>query len=66
MCMDATRQITATFRFQREFSEPLQMPERTLEVWRLMQTRPPYLRLGRHVRYDVQDVLAWLRERRHG
>lgn len=29
-------------------------------------TGPPYLKLGRHVRYDVQDVLAWATEHRHG
>ncbi|WP_233205775.1 AlpA family transcriptional regulator [Cryobacterium sp. Y82] len=64
--MDATTQITQTFLTQRELSELLRMPERTLEDWRLMQTGPPYIKLGRLVRYDVQDVLTWVREHRHG
>ena len=42
------------------------MPERALEDWCLMQTGPPYVKLGRRVRYDVQDVLTWVREHRHG
>jgi len=56
--MDATTQITPTFLTQRELSELLRMPERTLEAWRLMQTGPSFLKFGRHVRYDVQDVLT--------
>ena len=64
--MDATTQITPTFLTQRELAELLRMPERTLEDWRLMQTGPPYLKLGRLVRYDVQDVLTWVHEHRHG
>jgi predicted DNA-binding transcriptional regulator AlpA len=64
--MDATTQITPTFLTQRELAELLRMPERTLEDWRLMQTGPPYIKLGRLVRYDVQDVLTWVHEHRHG
>ena len=64
--MDATTQISATFLTQREVAELLRLPERTLEDWRLTHTGPPYLKLGRHVRYDVQDVLAWVQEHRHG
>jgi predicted DNA-binding transcriptional regulator AlpA len=64
--MDATTQITATILTQRELAELLRLPERTLEDWRLTHTGPPYLKLGRHVRYDVQDVLAWVQEHRHG
>ncbi|WP_241979437.1 helix-turn-helix transcriptional regulator [Cryobacterium suzukii] len=45
--MDTTTQITPTFLTQRELAELLRMPERTLENWRLMQTGPPYLKLGR-------------------
>jgi excisionase family DNA binding protein len=64
--MDAMTQITPTFLTQRELAELLRLPERTLEDWRLTNTGPPYLKLGRHVRYDVQDVLAWAKEHRHG
>ncbi|TFD19307.1 AlpA family transcriptional regulator [Cryobacterium sp. TMS1-13-1] len=64
--MDATTQITPTFLAQRELAELLRMPERTLEDCRLMQTGPPYFKLGRLVRYDVHDVLTWVHEHRHG
>jgi len=64
--MDETTQITATFLTQHELAELLRLPERTLEDWRLTHTGPPYLKLGRHVRYDVQDVLDWVQEHRHG
>ncbi|WP_241987542.1 helix-turn-helix domain-containing protein [Cryobacterium sp. MDB2-33-2] len=64
--MDATTQITPTFLTQRELAELLRLPERTLEDWRLTHSGPPYLKLGRHVRYDVHDVLGWVTENRHG
>ena len=64
--MDAMTQITPTFLTQRELAELLRRPERTLEDWRLTHSGPPYLKLGRHVRYDVHDVLAWVTEHRHG
>ncbi|WP_411720813.1 helix-turn-helix transcriptional regulator, partial [Mycetocola sp.] len=51
---------------QQEVAELLRLPERTLEDWRLTHAGPPYLKLGRHVRYDVQDVLTWVQEIRHG
>jgi hypothetical protein len=60
--MDATTPIIATSLTQHGLSELLSLPERTLEDWRLTRTGPPYLQLGRHVLYDVQDVPAWLQE----
>jgi len=64
--MNLTTQATPTFLTQHELAELLRLPERTLEDWRLTHSGPPYLKLGRHVRYDVQDVLAWVTEHRHG
>ncbi len=64
--MDATTQVTPSFLTQHERSELLRLPERTLEDWRLTDTGPPSLKLGGHVRYDVQDVLSWIQEHRHG
>ena len=54
------------FLTQHELAELLQLPERTLEDWRLTGSGPPYMKLGRHVRYDIEDVLAWAKERRRG
>lgn len=46
-------------------AEVLGVTPRTLESWRTEGRGPSYLRLGHHtVRYDLNDVLAWLRERR--
>ncbi|TFC01087.1 DNA-binding protein [Cryobacterium adonitolivorans] len=53
--MDAMTLITSTFLTQQELAEMLRLPERTLEDWRLTHTGPPYLKLGRHVRYDIGD-----------
>ena len=64
--MDQTTQVAPTFLTQHELAELLRLPERTLEDWRLTHSGPPYLKLGRHVRYDVADVLAWVREHRQG
>jgi hypothetical protein len=64
--MDLTTQATPTFLTQHELAELLRLPERTLEDWRLTHSGPPYLKLGRHVRYDVHDVLTWVTEHRHG
>jgi predicted DNA-binding transcriptional regulator AlpA len=64
--MDLTLQTSPQFLTQHEVAEMLRLPERTLEDWRLTHSGPPYLKLGRHVRYDVQDVLTWVQEHRHG
>lgn len=62
--MNETAQIAQTFLTQHELAELLQLPERTLEDWRLTHLGPPYMKLGRHVRYDIVDVLAWAKEKR--
>ena len=62
--MNETAQIAQTFLTQHELAELLQLPERTLEDWRLTHAGPPYMKLGRHVRYDIADVLAWAKEKR--
>jgi excisionase family DNA binding protein len=40
----------------------LGVPSRTVEDWRLRRMGPPYVRLGRHVRYRREDLVAWLEE----
>jgi predicted DNA-binding transcriptional regulator AlpA len=32
----------------------------TLAQWRQMDTGPPYVKLGRAVRYDVADLAHWI------
>lgn len=51
---------------QAEVAVLLGVPERTIEDWRLTKSGLPWLKLGRHVKYERDDVLAWAREQRHG
>jgi excisionase family DNA binding protein len=64
--MDSTPGLSPVFLTQREVAEQLRLPVRTVEDWRLTRSGPPYLKLGRHVRYDRDELLAWIGERRHG
>ena len=64
--MDSTPGLSPVFLTQREVAELLRLPVRTVEDWRLTRSGPPYLKLGRHVRYDRDELLAWIGERRHG
>lgn len=67
MCMDIGTSGTAPpdFKTQAEIADIIKVPERTLEDWRLNHVGPPYMKLGRHVRYDLSEVFAWAREQRH-
>ena len=42
----------------------INMPTKTLSFWRGRGEGPPFSPVGRHVRYHVDDLLAWMRERR--
>lgn len=42
-----------------EVAETLTVPERTLADWRYKQTGPPYLKVGKHVRYTWGDLRRW-------
>jgi excisionase family DNA binding protein len=63
--MDTLPTISPSFLTQKEVAELLRVPERTLEDWRFTQQGPPYLKLGRHVRYELADLLDWARRQRH-
>lgn len=67
MCMDIGASSIAPpgFKTQAEIADIIKVPERTLEDWRLNHVGPPYMKLGRHVRYDLSEVFAWAREQRH-
>ena len=49
---------------QRSVAERLGVTERTMERWRAEGCGPPYLKVGRGIRYDEADVAAWLDARR--
>jgi predicted DNA-binding transcriptional regulator AlpA len=40
----------------------LQVPKATLYQWRYLGTGPKAGRVGRHLRYDPEDVRAWFRQ----
>ena len=44
----------------RDVSELTGIPEATLTQWRYRKQGIPYLRIGRLVRYDHADVIAYL------
>ena len=49
-----------------ELSQALAVPVATLAFWRTTKQGPAFLKIGRHVRYDVKDVTAWLHQRKGG
>ncbi|MGH3768768.1 MAG: helix-turn-helix transcriptional regulator [Pseudonocardiaceae bacterium] len=42
------------------------VPVATVYQWNTKGTSPRYLRIGRHVRYRLADVIAWENERYAG
>lgn len=44
----------------KDVSEFLGVPVKTLYAWRSLGSGPPGYRVGRHVRYDPDQVRAWL------
>lgn len=44
----------------------LGVPVQTVYAWRSRGGGPPAHRVGRHLRYSLSDVEAWLAERRDG
>lgn len=47
----------------RELSELLGVPVGTLANWRSARTGPPFVKVGRHVRYRIGDVDEWVAAR---
>jgi excisionase family DNA binding protein len=64
--MDEPRAAEPVFLTSRQVADLLRVPLRTVEDWRLTRKGPPWLKLGRHVRYEQAELLAWVREHQHG
>lgn len=47
----------------RELAEWLGVPTRTVDTWRTRGSGPPYVKVGRYVRYDTRTVDKWLATR---
>jgi predicted DNA-binding transcriptional regulator AlpA len=45
-----------------ELREWLHVPVRTLDDWSYRHQGPPFVRIGRHRRYDPADVREWLEQ----
>lgn len=45
-------------------SELLAIPLRTLERWRVERVGPPWIKLGRAVRYDVAELRRFIQQHR--
>ncbi|MFI6178549.1 helix-turn-helix domain-containing protein [Nonomuraea sp. NPDC051191] len=45
-----------------ELAELFTVPLETVYQWRRKHTGPPGFRVGRHLRYDLAAVLAWVSE----
>ena len=45
---------------ENELAELTNLAVGTLQQWRCTKSGPPYLKLGRAVRYRASDVLQWL------
>jgi excisionase family DNA binding protein len=42
-----------------ELAERLGVPLQTVYKWNSEEDGPPYMRVGRHCRYRLADVIAW-------
>ena len=47
-----------------ELARWLAVPIATLSYWRVTRQGLPFYRIGKHVRYSLSDVEAWLQDRR--
>jgi excisionase family DNA binding protein len=47
-----------------DVAEYLGVPVKTLYKWRLEKHGPPYARIGKHLRYVPDDVVAWVEGRK--
>lgn len=45
-----------------ETAEYLRIEEQTLRKWRLHGSGPPFVRVGKRIRYRQADLEAWLQE----
>lgn len=59
--LDTTAPSLPVILTQDELAALLKVPPRTLEDWRLTCSGPPYRRIGRHVRYELIEVMDWFR-----
>jgi excisionase family DNA binding protein len=48
-----------------ELADVLGVPVSTVSNWRVESKGPKFIRVGKHVRYAIDDVVAWTNENKH-
>jgi predicted DNA-binding transcriptional regulator AlpA len=48
-----------------EAARILAISVRTLQAWRVQDAGPPYVRVGRLIRYVRSSLIAWVKSRTH-
>ncbi|MFE3180169.1 helix-turn-helix transcriptional regulator [Streptomyces violascens] len=48
-----------------DIAEIFEVPKETVYQWRKKRVGPPGFRIGKHVRYDPAEVLAYVAERKN-
>jgi excisionase family DNA binding protein len=46
-----------------EAAKLLAVSVRTLQAWRTRESGPPFVRLGRAIRYRLKDLIEWVRSK---
>lgn len=65
LSMPTPTQDVAALLNEKEAARFLSMSYRTLQSWRSAGEGPPYLKLGRSIRYRRGDLIAWVDASRH-
>jgi predicted DNA-binding transcriptional regulator AlpA len=55
-----TRPLPPRYLAPTDVADLLGVPIETVYAWRRKRTGPPGFRVGRHVRYDPEDVRLWV------
>lgn len=55
--------MTETFLSPEDLAELLKVPIATVYRWNHTGQAPPFIKVGKHVRYKASDVEAWITSR---
>jgi predicted DNA-binding transcriptional regulator AlpA len=62
----ATEPVTSlVFWSSTRVAEILGVPKSTVDGWRSTGIGPTFTRIGKHVRYQACDVIAWIEDNKH-
>lgn len=49
---------------EKDAARLLSVSQRTLQAWRVSGEGPPYIKMGRAIRYSRADLIAWIESKR--